>query len=167
MTVRELLDAVREDARVNGRYGGHLATITVTVYRLGAFSRQRGPLAMVARLAHTVLDLVWTKLIIGADIPASAQIGPRLHLGHAGHGVFIHEHAVIGSDVTISHQVSIGVRWPQPGAPTIGNRVYLGAKCSVFGAISVGDRARIGAHALVLRDVAAGATAYGVPAVAH
>jgi serine acetyltransferase len=118
----------------------------------------------MARKTHAVLDMIWTKLLIGADLPASLECGPRLVLAHGGRGVFINPATRIGSDVTIQQQVTIGVVRGEPAAPCIGDRLNIGAKASVLGAVSVGADATVGAHAVVIREVPVGATALGVPA---
>jgi len=51
------------------------------------------------------------------------------------------------------------------GYPTIGHRVVIGAGARIIGPVHIGDDAVIGANAVVLRDVPAGASAAGVPAV--
>jgi serine O-acetyltransferase len=60
--------------------------------------------------------------------------------------------------------VTVGMRneWE---FPVIGDGVLVGAGARVLGGISLGDGCSIGANAVVIRDVPAGATAVGVPAV--
>lgn len=142
-----------------------LSVATLWVFRLGQYShRGRGPLAALARLVHGPLDLVYVKLLIGADLPPSVSCGPRLALPHGGRGVFIHPLATIGADVTIAQQVTIGNVRGEPAAPRIGVGVTIGVKASVLGAVSVGDRSIVGAHAAVTKDVPAGMVAVGIPA---
>ncbi len=102
------------------------------------------------------------RALTGIEIHPGATIGRRLFIDH-GAGVVVGETAVIGDDVTIYHQVTLGGRgwWRDPKGsrrhPTVGDRVVLGVGATVLGPVHVGDDARIGAHALVLRDVPAGA----------
>ncbi|MFC4033465.1 serine O-acetyltransferase EpsC [Streptomyces polygonati] len=101
----------------------------------------------------------------GIEIHPGARLGRRVFIDH-GASVVIGETAVIGDDVTIFHQVTLGaVGWwrddrREPGArrhPSVGNRVVIGANAIVLGPITVGDDALIGAGSLVLSDVPAGA----------
>ena len=108
----------------------------------------------------------WIELITGISLPYSAQIGPSFYIGHFG-GIIINANAVIGTDCNISQGVTIGVsgRGASRGVPRIGDRVYLGANAVIAGNITIGDGAVIGGCSLVTKDVAAGTTVVGVPAI--
>jgi serine O-acetyltransferase len=98
-------------------------------------------------------------------IPYKTQIGRKnIHFGHNGLGVVLDYRCVIGDNVRIDQEVTIGIRWDEKVAPIIGNNVRIGAGAKVLGSIKVGNDARIGANAVVLKDVPDGATAVGVPA---
>ena len=83
----------------------------------------------------------------------------------------IGETAVVGDDVTMYHQVTLGGRgWWRDGKgsrrhPTVGDRVVLGVGATVLGPVHVGDDARVGAHALVVSDVPAGARVDPPPSI--
>lgn len=102
------------------------------------------------------------KAVNHSGIGRGTEIGPGLLLMHFG-GVWIHPDAVIGSECTIFHQVTI-TPGGRGGAPRIGDRVVLMAGAKVLGGVTIGDDARIGANAVVLDDVPAGALAVGSPA---
>jgi serine O-acetyltransferase len=98
------------------------------------------------------------------SIHPSAAIGTSVFLDHAT-GIIIGAHAVIGDEVTILQNVTVGRKASDPGrAPKIGRGVYLSAGSSIIGNISIGDFAKVGAGAVVEQDVPAGCTAVGVPA---
>jgi serine O-acetyltransferase len=98
-------------------------------------------------------------------IPYKTQIGTKnIHFGHNGLGVILDYRCVIGNNVRIDQQVTIGIRWDEKVAPIIGDNVRIGAGAKVLGSIRIGNNARIGANAVVLCDVPDGATAVGVPA---
>ena len=105
------------------------------------------------------------RIVTGIEIHPGAQIGRRLFIDH-GMGVVIGETSVIGDDVTLYHQVTLGgVTWsPGKRHPTVGDGVVVGAGAQVLGPITVGRDARIGANAVVLKDVPPGATMVGIPA---
>jgi serine O-acetyltransferase/putative colanic acid biosynthesis acetyltransferase WcaB len=81
-----------------------------------------------------------------------------------GAGIVINGRTVLGDDVAIRQNVTIGNARSGGPCPVIGDRVELGAGAIVIGGISIGDDARIGAGAVVTKDVPAGATAVGNPA---
>lgn len=138
-----------------------LARVTVALLRTRCVLDERLPAAATAPIR--VLTWVWL-LLLGAEIPSGTRIGRNLVLPHGGRGVVIHPAVCIGDDVTIYHQVTLGVRGSRDDAPVIGDGVYIGTKASVLGPVHVGPGARIGAGAVVIDDVPAGATATGVPA---
>jgi serine O-acetyltransferase len=98
------------------------------------------------------------------SIHPSASIGTRVFLDHAT-GIIVGAFAVVGDDVTIMQNVTIGRKQELPNrAPRIGRGVLLSTGATILGDISIGDFARIGAGALVEHDVPGGCTAVGVPA---
>ena len=98
------------------------------------------------------------------SIHPSASIGTSVFLDHAT-GIIIGAFAVIGDEVTILQNVTIGRKQSEPDrAPKIGRGVYLSAGSTIIGGVSIGDFAKIGAGAIVEHDVPPGCTAVGVPA---
>jgi serine O-acetyltransferase len=78
------------------------------------------------------------------------------------YGIVIHRNAVIGSRVTVMHQVTIGNRHPaDPGAPVIEDNVCIGAGAKILGPVRVGRGATVGANAVVTRDVPSHCTVVG------
>lgn len=99
------------------------------------------------------------------DIHPGATLGRRVFIDH-GVGVVIGETAIIGNDVIIYQQVTLGgVRTSRDKRhPTLGNNVVVGAGAKVLGNILIGDGVKIGANSVVVKDVPMGATAVGIPA---
>jgi serine O-acetyltransferase len=98
------------------------------------------------------------------SIHPSASIGTSVFLDHAT-GIIIGAFAVIGDEVTILQNVTIGRKPSDPDhAPRIGRGVLLSAGATIIGDVSIGDFAKIGAGAIVEHDVPGGCTAVGVPA---
>lgn len=98
----------------------------------------------------------------GLDVPALVPIGPGLYVPHPV-GVTVMASS-IGSNVTLVGSITIGMR-NELAFPVIGDNVLVGAGARILGGITVGNGAKIGANAVVVKDVPAGATAVGVPAV--
>jgi serine O-acetyltransferase len=99
------------------------------------------------------------------SIHPSASIGTSVFLDHAT-GIIVGANVVIGDEVTILQNVTIGRKQALPSrrAPRIGRGVLLSAGATILGDVSVGDFAKIGAGAVVESDVPGGCTAVGVPA---
>lgn len=105
-----------------------------------------------------------TRIITGIEIHPSAKIGERLFIDH-GEGVVIGETAIIGDDVIIYQQATLGGTGKEHGKrhPTIGNNVIIGAGAKILGNITIGDNVRIGAGSVVVDDVPEHCTVVGVP----
>lgn len=101
----------------------------------------------------------------GVDIHPAARIGQGVMIDHAT-SVVIGETAVVGDDVSLLHEVTLGGTGAERGDrhPKIGRGVLIGAGAKVLGAITVGDEARIAAGSVVLANVPARCTVAGVPA---
>ena len=93
------------------------------------------------------------------------MLGKGLFLDHAT-GVVIGETCVVGDDVSILQNVTLGGTGKQRGDrhPKIGRGVLISVGAKILGNIKVGDDARIAAGSVVLHDVPKGATVAGVPA---
>ncbi len=101
---------------------------------------------------------------LSVSIHPTASIGTQVFLDHAT-GIIIGAYAVVGDEVTILQNVTIGRKSSEPNrAPKIGKGVYLSAGSTIIGNVSVGDFAKVGAGAVVEHNVPAGCTAVGVPA---
>lgn len=105
-----------------------------------------------------------TRIVTGIEIHPAAVIGNRFFIDH-GEGVVIGETTVIGDDVLIYQQVTLGGTGKELGKrhPTLGNGVIVGAGAKVLGNITIGDHSRIGAGSVVVDDVPEYATVIGVP----
>jgi len=99
------------------------------------------------------------------DIHPGATIGRRVFIDH-GVGVVIGETTVIGNDVLIYQQVTLGGVSTSKGKrhPTLENNVVIGAGAKVLGNIIIGANSKVGANSVVVKDVPADSTAIGIPA---
>ncbi len=106
----------------------------------------------------------WTRIFTGIEIHPKARIGNRFFIDH-GEGVVIGETTIIGDDVLIYQQVTLGGTGNEHGKrhPTVGNNVIIGAGAKVLGNITIGDNVRIGAGSVVVDDVPENSTVVGVP----
>ena len=119
-------------------------------YRISHFL-WRVKLKLIARIYSN-----WIRAVTGVEIHPAAKIGRRLFIDH-GMGVVIGATAVIGNDVMIYHDVTLGARTNEPGKrhPSIGNNVIIGAGARVIGDITIGDGVRITANMVVIKSVPA------------
>ena len=118
-------------------------------------------LKMLARLISNI-----ARFFTGVDIHPGATIGKNLVIDH-GSGVVIGETSVIGRNVLIYHQVTLGGTGNESGIkrhPTICDCAMIATGAKILGDIIIGEMAKVGANAVVLKDVPPGATAVGMPA---
>lgn len=102
--------------------------------------------------------------VLQVSIHPAASIGSAVYLDHAT-GIVVGANVMIGDEVTILQNVSIGRSSELPArSPRIGRGVFIGASATILGDIRIGDFARIGADTVVTGDVPGGCTAVGNPA---
>lgn len=154
--IRDRDPAARSDLEVLLTYPGLHALL---FHRLSSSLCKRR-LRLLARMVSHL-----GRFLTGIEIHPGATIGRRLFIDH-GMGVVIGETAVIGNDVTLYQNVTLGGTGKETGKrhPTIGDRVVVGVGAKILGAVTIGNDAKIGGGAVVLRDVPAHTTAVGVPA---
>jgi len=100
------------------------------------------------------------------DIHPAAKIGKGVLMDHAT-SVVIGETAVVGDNVSMLHEVTLGGTGKETGDrhPKVGRCVLIGAGAKILGNVTIGEGAKIGAGSVVLTDVPAHCTFAGIPAV--
>ena len=129
----------------------------------------------VARIAHVFWrtgrrDLaMWlsnrASVALGPDIHPAAKLGAGILLDH-GSGIVIGETAVVGDDVTIMQNVTLGGTGKVRGDrhPKVRTGVVIGAGANIIGNIELGAFSKIAAGSVVLKDVPPHCTVAGIPA---
>jgi len=158
---------IAETARRNFEPGGPAAVLL--------FAR-----GVHATIAHRVAHKLWqngdqtaamaAKAASGrafaTDIHPAAQIGAGFWLDH-GLGFVAGETTIIGKNVSIWHNVTLGSTFNNSGAdrhPKVEDGAIIGAGALVLGNVTIGAGANIGAGAIVLEDVAPGRVVVGTKA---
>lgn len=148
-----LLHLIRADWAAGATSTGLLGKLTATAWRLNQARAQGRGIAQLVGFLGIAADIVWLKLLMGADLPGEVCCGPGVRLPHGGRLLNINPAATIGSNVTIQQHVIIGNNLGHTEAPTIGDNVFIGPRASILGGVQIGRGARVGAHAVVLTDV--------------
>jgi len=158
---------IAETARRNFEPGGAVASLL--------FAR-----GVHAVMAHRVAHQLWREgeytlalavkssfgRAFSTDIHPGARIGPGFWLDH-GLGFVAGETCVIGQDVSIWHNVTLGSTLSDSGLqrhPTIGDGAVIGAGAIVLGNVTVGAGANVAAGAIVVTDVAPATVVVGAKA---
>ena len=106
----------------------------------------------------------FSRFMTGIEIHPGATIGRRFFMDH-GMGTVIGETAVIGDDVLLYHEVTLGGTSLEKAKrhPTLGNGVLVGMGAKILGPITIGDHCKIGANAVVNKDIPPNCTVVGIP----
>lgn len=117
-------------------------------------------LLFLARLVSQI-----SRFFTGIEIHPGAKIDKGLFIDH-GMGVVIGETAIIETNVTIFHGVTLGGTGKEVGKrhPTIKSGVIIGSGAKILGNITIGKNSKVGANAVVVKDVPSNSTVVGIPA---
>jgi serine O-acetyltransferase len=128
-------------------------------HRVGHFLWREGR----AELAHFLQSRI--SEVFAIDIHPAVPIGSGVFIDH-GTGLVVGETSVIGNDVSILQEVTLGGTGKERGDrhPKVHDGVLLSAGAKVLGNITLGRNAKIGAGSVVLHNVPPCATVAGVPA---
>ncbi len=128
-------------------------------YRVAHWLWQQGRRELAIYLQSRISD------IFSMDIHPAARIGSGILIDHA-HSIVIGETAVVGDNVSMLHEVTLGGTGKDGGDrhPKIASGVLIGAGAKILGNVTVGQGAKIGAGSVVLDDVSPHSTVAGVPA---
>lgn len=108
-----------------------------------------------------------TDIILGCEIPASTNIGKGLIIHH-GRATVLNKQVVLGNNVTLKHNTTIGNKEDLDGAdlgsPIIKDNVIIGPNSVILGPITIGQNSIIGAGSVVVKDVEPYSIVAGNPA---
>lgn len=166
--MNHFIQIFKKDLKVNTGFFNKLAVFT---YRFGNAIYYNVRIPLIRHLLlffYKILDILILKVLFQAEIPKQCKIGPGISLPHGANGIIMHPDVSIGSNVTIFHQVTLGINPIELGkslkAPRVGNDVFIGAGVKIIGDLKIGDGAKIGANAVVVKDIPTLKTAVGIPA---
>ena len=113
-----------------------------------------------------------SRIFTSIEIHPAVLVDEGFFIDH-GSGLVIGETSVIGRNVTIYQQATLGGLSPSINSdsqrnikrhPTIGNNVIIGSGAQILGPIFIGHNSRIGTNAVVLKNVPENHTFVGIPA---
>ena len=94
--------------------------------------------------------------VTGIEIHPGATIGKGLFIDH-GMGVVIGETTIVGDNVTLFHQVTLGGMSSkrEKRHPTIEDNVLIGTGTKILGDITIGKNTKIGCNLVIKHDIPA------------
>lgn len=134
-------------------------TQALQAYRVGHYCWHHGRQDLARYLQSTISN------VFAVDIHPAARIGRGIMFDHAT-GIVIGETAVVGDNVSILQDVTLGGTGKETGDrhPKVSDGVMIGAGAKVLGNIRIGEGAKIGAGSVVLSEVMPHTTVAGIPA---
>jgi len=155
------LKAIQKDPAVESLWAASFypGFWALTLHRLAAHPLYKVGLRTPARLMNFA-----ARFLTGTDIHPGAQFGRGIFIDHAN-GVVIGETAIVGDNVTMLHQVTLGGTGKEHGKrhPTVEEGVLLSAGAKVLGNIVIGKNSKIGAGSVVVKTVPPESTVVGIP----
>lgn len=98
----------------------------------------------------------FVSFFIRSNIPnEKVYIGQGLRIPHGFENVILSEYLIVGENVTIFHNVTIGILEGieyKYGDIKIGNNVIIGVGTTILGKCVIGDNCRIGANSLIISE---------------
>jgi putative colanic acid biosynthesis acetyltransferase WcaB len=140
------------------------ARFVLCTFRVAHALRTGNQMTRLVGIPFIVFYRMSTELVMGIELRPRTKVGPGLTIYH-GVGLVVNDGAIIGRNVVLRHNVTIGQARPGGPSPRIGDRVVFGAGSMVLGGVTVGSGAQIGAGAIVTVDVPANGIARGPKAV--
>ncbi|EJC3746420.1 serine acetyltransferase [Enterococcus faecium] len=110
------------------------------------------------------MDTIIIRGLLNSQIPHRLKIGIGIKIWHP-FGIIIHPDCLIGDNLTIRHQVTIGKAKDDGGVPVLGNNISIGTGAKILGDINIGDNTVIGANAVVTKSFPEKSILVGCPAV--
>jgi len=128
-------------------------------YRVAHALWEKGRKALAFYLQNRISE------VFAVDIHPAARIGEGILIDHAT-SVVIGETAVVGNNVSLLHEVTLGGTGKESGDrhPKVADGVLIGAGAKVLGNVKIGEGSKVAASSVVLSDVPPHTTVAGVPA---
>lgn len=163
-----LTEYLRRDwARNRGNPKGLIILTAFRITHLFAIRKNTNRFVWILGLPLMVMYRICIEWILGVELPAKTEAGPGLVIHH-GQGLVVNDHTVIGRNVLLRHNTTIGCKVNADGtqgpSPVIGDGVDIGAQVVIVGNLLIGHGATIGAGSVVTKDVPEGAIMVGNPA---
>ena len=130
--------------------------LILKLFRLGTWLQNKKknifyiPFYVIVKLFYRFIEI-----ICGFSMPFNIDLGGRICFKHGFYGIFISSEAIIGNDVIIMHQVTIGSNFSSNKsivAPCIGNNVFIGPGAKIIGNVHLSDNSKVGENALLINQ---------------
>ena len=142
--------------------GNTKGVIFIICFRLTSFFLKNRTLKVVGypiMIAYRII-FPW---ILGIDVAAKTKIGIGFNVYH-GQGLVINSDTLIGENVTVRQNTTIGSAKSNGKSPVLEDRVDVGANAVIIGEIIIGEGSIIAAGSVVVHNVPRNVLVAGNPA---
>lgn len=141
---------IKNDFKINS----FISAITLLIYRVENYiyyKYKNYTLMKLLKISTYPLRMIFG---LNSQIAYEAIIGENIRLPHRAFGVIISSKAIIKNNVTIFHQVTLGIndRNEKNQKIIIGNNTYLSTGCKIISS-KVGDNVIVAPNTIVYKDV--------------
>lgn len=142
--------------------GNSKGLVFIVCFRIAHFFTMNKILYIIGFPVWIIYRIIFN-WILGIDIHEKTRIGKNFVIWH-GMGLVVNPSAIIGNNVTLRNNTTIGNAHRGGKSPIICDGVSIGPNCVLIGSITIGENAIVGAGSVVVKDVEANAIVAGNPA---
>lgn len=157
------MNIVRLDYKRNKRNLKSLCFILL--FRISHLFSQKLYLKIIGFPIRLIYRL-YSRNFLHVEIWDTMQIGSGFVIYHGAHGSVINPNVVIGKNVTLRQNTTIGSGsfYNSDKCPVIGNNVEIGPNVVILGDITIHDNVKIGGGSVVIHDILKNRIVAGNPA---
>lgn len=143
--------------------GNIKSQLIISSFRISNYFAKGSKLKKLLGLPFRLFHRFFIEWILCVEINDKCEIGKGLKLYH-GQGLVIHENTIIGKNVILRHNTTIGALDSSSKAPKIGDNVNIASNTVILGDISIGNNVTIGAGSIVIKSIPDNCVVVGNPA---
>ena len=115
------------------------------------FATNKNKFLRILGIPIRILYKLIIEFIMSVEIPDKLKIGKNFNIYH-GIGIVINANCIIGNNVSLRQNTTVGSKYDGGPCPKIGNNVDIGCNTVIIGDISIGDNVIIGAGSVVTKS---------------